>query len=632
MNTTGISWTDLTWNPVSGCDKVSPGCQNCYAEYLTVHRFHRSFEVKLRPERLGEVKKIPSGSKVFVNSMSDLFHEKVPFPFVRQVMEAIQSRPDVIFQVLTKRPERVEQYENWVSDHYMDGHHYSILFPSNLWLGVSIEMNMYMKRIAPLQYLKHNWQVIPGKIFISFEPLLREIRNVDLRGVDWIILGGECLGEDTKISTTRGPVPITDLRSTDLVYGYSGEVETDGHGYMLKQKLQPQLITSSIKHLVVSGQKELYRVVLNGRYIDVSKDHKFLKVVWDTVGFNKRTRNRYDTEWVRLADLKPNDLIIINNSLVPDGQPFKLPLILPETNEDFMRVVGLFLGDGWVRLRANGWGGLALAIPSLTEERYKYIPILKKLFGKVSIKDPRGIQMYIYKRDVAVLFDQLGLNHKWDKKRIPEWCWGLPRSQKLALIEGYLDSDGTIEENKWHRWSFDSPNKDLITDFYYLCLDVGLQPTAVHPRVRKPRGDWKSTNGKIYHYDKPTTTYYFRVCPTGGTRNKSFLYTLTPRPLVNSLKDTHFSIGMISSITPIGIKPTFDLELDDPNHNFIANGVVVHNSGTNHRPFNPDWARRLVRQARAQGVAIWMKQMGGFKPGTELEDLPEDLRIREFPA
>ena len=109
MNKTGISWTDLTWNPVTGCSKVSPGCKHCYAETWS-HRWNRSFEVTLHPEKLKDVRKIPSGSKVFVNSMSDLFHEKVPDPFIWSVWDAIESRPDVTFQILTKRPIRASTW------------------------------------------------------------------------------------------------------------------------------------------------------------------------------------------------------------------------------------------------------------------------------------------------------------------------------------------------------------------------------------------------------------------------------------------------------------------------------------------------------------------------------------------
>ena len=172
MNKTGISWTDLTWNPVTGCSKVSPGCKHCYAEAWS-HRWNRSFEVTLHPEKLEEVKKIPSGSKVFVNSMSDLFHEKVPMSFIWSVWDAIESRPDVIFQILTKRPERAGC---WV-------------IPENVWLGASVELAQYKERIDHLRCARRAGMMI--KRFVSFEPLLGDIGEVDFRLIDWIIIGGE---------------------------------------------------------------------------------------------------------------------------------------------------------------------------------------------------------------------------------------------------------------------------------------------------------------------------------------------------------------------------------------------------------------------------------------------------------
>ena len=173
MNKTGISWTDLTWNPVSGCSKVSPGCQNCYAEAWS-HRWGRSFDVTLHPEKLKEVKRIPSGSKVFVNSMSDLFHERVPFDFIDQVFRTIDSRPDVDFQVLTKRPERVLDFDRPLQP-----------FPDNLWLGVSVEMALYKDRIDLLRKTSAHVK------FISFEPLLDDIGTIDFSGISWAIIGGE---------------------------------------------------------------------------------------------------------------------------------------------------------------------------------------------------------------------------------------------------------------------------------------------------------------------------------------------------------------------------------------------------------------------------------------------------------
>lgn len=181
MNRTGISWADLTWNPVSGCSKVSPGCQNCYAEYLTVHRFHRSFEVKLKPKRLKDIRTIPPGSKVFVNSMSDLFHEGIHFSFIRDVMDAIHSRPDVVFQILTKRPENIWKF--LAAGHYI---------PRNAWLGVSVEMRQFARRIYALLKTTSFVSNMSPVRFVSFEPLIGDIGEIDFLGmVQWIIIGGE---------------------------------------------------------------------------------------------------------------------------------------------------------------------------------------------------------------------------------------------------------------------------------------------------------------------------------------------------------------------------------------------------------------------------------------------------------
>jgi len=173
MNKTGISWTDYTWNPVSGCSKVSEGCKFCYGE-TWAKRWHRSFEVTLHPEKLREVEKIPARSKVFVNSMSDLFHPEIPTAFINRVFEAIRKRPDVIFQILTKRPDEIRLRANAIDR-----------IPDNVWLGVSVEMKKYLARAEILK------RVDVRTKFISFEPLLEDVGDIDLSGLDWVIIGGE---------------------------------------------------------------------------------------------------------------------------------------------------------------------------------------------------------------------------------------------------------------------------------------------------------------------------------------------------------------------------------------------------------------------------------------------------------
>jgi protein gp37 len=172
---TGIEWTDKTWNPTTGCDKVSTGCLHCYAEALT-HRFHTNFPngfaLTLHPERLKEPLRWRTPSRVFVNSMSDLFHEDVPLDFIKQVFSVISSTPWHVYQILTKRHERLNELASKLD------------FPNNIWLGVSVENQNCIDRLDSLRS-------VPVSVrFVSCEPLLGELK-LNLDGIDWVIVGGE---------------------------------------------------------------------------------------------------------------------------------------------------------------------------------------------------------------------------------------------------------------------------------------------------------------------------------------------------------------------------------------------------------------------------------------------------------
>lgn len=172
---TGIEWTDKTWNPTTGCDKVSPGCVHCYAEAITKRfpkTFKNGFDLTLHPERLTEPLKWRTPSRIFVNSMSDLFHKKVPLDFIQAVFDVIQGTPHHVYQILTKRPERLVE----LAPH--------LKFHKNIWLGVSIENQSYVSRIDLLRQVPANVR------FLSCEPLLGSL-NLDLTNIDWVIVGGE---------------------------------------------------------------------------------------------------------------------------------------------------------------------------------------------------------------------------------------------------------------------------------------------------------------------------------------------------------------------------------------------------------------------------------------------------------
>lgn len=175
-----IEWTDATWNPVTGCSKVSPGCKNCYAERLAARleamgnpRYRNGFEVTLHPDQLTLPLRWKGPRKIFVNSMSDLFHEAIPDDFIKQVFDVMAKADWHVFQILTKRAERLEALAA------------QLPWPENIWQGVSVESEEYTWRI-------HHLQEVPAAVrFISVEPLLGPISRLPLKGINWVIVGGE---------------------------------------------------------------------------------------------------------------------------------------------------------------------------------------------------------------------------------------------------------------------------------------------------------------------------------------------------------------------------------------------------------------------------------------------------------
>ncbi|MBN1463366.1 MAG: phage Gp37/Gp68 family protein [Paludibacteraceae bacterium] len=180
MKTTKIEWTDTTWNPVTGCTKLSAGCQNCYAEVMArrlcamgVEKYSNGFNLRLHEDVLGEPLKWKKSHTIFVNSMSDLFHKDVPFSYVDKVMKTIESSPQHRYQLLTKRAERMFEYFKDKS------------IPENAWLGVTVENQASKFRIDFLRQLK------ASVLFLSCEPLLEDLGVLNFENIDWVIVGGE---------------------------------------------------------------------------------------------------------------------------------------------------------------------------------------------------------------------------------------------------------------------------------------------------------------------------------------------------------------------------------------------------------------------------------------------------------
>jgi protein gp37 len=176
-----IEWTEQTWNPTTGCTKISPGCKHCYAEVMAgrlqamrARGYENGFQLSLLPERLAQPIHRKKPTVYFVNSMSDLFHEGIPDQFLDQVFSVIQKTPQHTYQILTKRAERLPEYFR------------NRACPDNVWLGVSVEDRQY--GVPRIDYLR---QVDAKTRFLSVEPLLEDLGQINLVGIHWVIVGGE---------------------------------------------------------------------------------------------------------------------------------------------------------------------------------------------------------------------------------------------------------------------------------------------------------------------------------------------------------------------------------------------------------------------------------------------------------
>ncbi len=180
MNPSKIEWTESTWNPATGCTKISAGCKNCYAEKMAKRlkamgqeKYKNGFYLTLHPEVLKEPFNWVKSRMVFVNSMSDLFHEDIPFEFIKSTFDVMNANQQHTFQILTKRTDILNKFAEMLD------------WTSNIWMGVTVENQENVYRIDSLKQTNAHFK------FISIEPFIGEIKDIDLNGIDWVIVGGE---------------------------------------------------------------------------------------------------------------------------------------------------------------------------------------------------------------------------------------------------------------------------------------------------------------------------------------------------------------------------------------------------------------------------------------------------------
>ena len=213
MAQSSIEWTEMTWNPTTGCDKVSAGCKFCYAEVMSkrlkamgIEKYQDGFDIKIHEEELKKPYSWKKPRVVFVNSMSDLFHPDVPVDFIQKVFKVMKENPQHVFQLLTKRPEILKYYD---SEGWLDWSH-------NIWMGISVEDERVMSRIDLLRDTNARVK------FLSCEPLIGPLPNMNLEKIDWVIVGGE---------SGRKPRPM----DTDWVTDIKDQCKKAGVAFFFKQ-------------------------------------------------------------------------------------------------------------------------------------------------------------------------------------------------------------------------------------------------------------------------------------------------------------------------------------------------------------------------------------------------------------
>jgi protein gp37 len=232
-----IEWTDATWNPVRGCTKISPGCKNCYAERFAErfrgvkgHPFEQGFDLRLVPNKIDDPLRWRTPQRIFVNSMSDLFHDQVPLDYIKDVFGVMNRANWHQYQVLTKRAERLEEVSR------------ELPWAAHIWMGVSVENRDYLWRI---DHLRRTGAHIK---FLSIEPLLGSVGKINLRGIDWVIVGGES-GPGARPMNAEWVKDIRDqCRKAGVAFFFKqwGGVQKKRHGRELEGRTwdeMPDLVT-----------------------------------------------------------------------------------------------------------------------------------------------------------------------------------------------------------------------------------------------------------------------------------------------------------------------------------------------------------------------------------------------------
>ena len=406
-----------------------------------------------------------------------------------------------------------------------------------------------------------------------------------LKGADLVFitcgLGGGCLRGDSLILTNPdGPVRIDSIKPGSMVYSFD-------NGRLVKRKVLKAMKT---------GVKKVLELKTSNRTIYASYDHPFLQVI----PLNKLSNGRFSKftlKWRELKDLEPGDLIVILRE-VPDKEESIKLLDDFYSNEKFCQLFGFLLGDGWISKSKESWK--IYFSPSKNEKNnQKYLNLIKEVFGLQMKKTPSANWYYANSKKTYELLKKLGLNKKATEKEIPSWVFSLPKNQKKAFIIGLADADGSYSLQVGatglpkKEIKFEMSSEKLIKQLKVLCDSIGLRTSNVSSRTRfiKAPCSKKAENHTSWILKIYRTHQLLGELPHSRARSGlDFLYKFRSRKPLDFFK--HFGFNRIKSIKEIGDEEVYDITVEG-SHNFIAEGFVVHNTGTGASPVVAEIAKEM---------------------------------------
>jgi len=440
---------------------------------------------------------------------------------------------------------------------------------------------------------ERSWDDVPEQIKRTFERL--GIPEAERRFLAGVGAQYECLSGDTQVYTARGLVPIKDVLGGDIVFSFD--------------EASNRLVPASVKATAAKGTREVFQVRVGTRTIKATANHPFL-----TLEYRKgidRLRGRYRRVWKYLYELKPGDLVAVAKQIPDVGTTATLrhpkikttvvgrnqsveyaldisnrynPINLPEhTSPDLMWWLGLYLGDGYIH-HQNGAdkARVSFAIPETDQPlRQEFTRVTEHLFA-LSPTNGDPSRMTINSTILARYLEENRFAGDALTKRIPAWVFSLPQEQKLDFLGGYLDADGYVRHHpKNHDLVLTSANQALLQDIRNLCAQCGLTTSSIHRFESK------------HPFDENRITVGYRMQISGdfeqirsrspqrtarfGKRKYHHNFSSAKGTTFRTHTNEYIGFARIDSITPAGMEPVYDIEVDGP-HNFVAEGLIVHNS------------------------------------------------------